>query len=214
MSFTVLTCEQKSPEWFAARAGRVTSSNASDMLATIQKGEAAARRNLRARLALERVTGKSLERDFQSQAMKDGIDREAEALAEYEVLTGNLVNRTGFLRHDTLMAGASLDGSMDDFTGIVEAKSPIHATHLEYVRTGKVPLEYMRQITHQLWLTGAEWCDWFSFQADFPVSLRVKLVRVHRSDVDLKAYELALTLFLSEVQRECDDIAALAAKVA
>lgn len=214
MSFTVLTCEQKSLEWFAARAGRVTSSNANDMLATIQKGEAAARRNLRARLALERVTGKSLERDFQSQAMKDGIDREAEALAEYEVLTGNLVNRTGFLRHDTLMAGASLDGSMDDFTGIVEAKSPIHATHLEYLRTGKVPLEYMRQITHQLWLTGANWCDWFSFQPDFPATLRVKLVRVNRADVDLKAYELALTLFLSEVQREYDDIAALAAKVA
>lgn len=211
MTFTVLPCEQRSAEWYAARAGRVTSSNANDMLATLKGGgEAAARRNLRARLALERVTGKTLERDFQTPAMKDGIDREAEALAEYEVLTGHLVNRTGFLRHDTLMAGASLDGSLDGFTGIVEAKSPLHATHLEYLRTGKVPTEYLRQVTHQLWITGAEWCDWFSFQPDFPAPLRVKLVRVNRADVDLKAYELALTLFLNEVQREYDEIAALA----
>jgi predicted phage-related endonuclease len=214
MTFTILDCEQRSPEWFTARAGRVTSSNAADMLATISKGEAAARRNLRARLALERVTGKTLERDFQSQAMKDGVDREADALAEYEVLTGRLVVRTGFLKHNELMAGASLDGALDDFSGIVEAKSPLHATHLEYLRTGRVPLDYMRQLTHQLWLTGAQWCDWFSFQPDFPPALRVKLVRVKREDVDLAAYELALRLFLSEVDAEHAEIAALAKAVA
>jgi predicted phage-related endonuclease len=180
MSFTILTCEQKSPEWFAARAGRVTSSNANDMLATIQKGEAAARRNLRARLALERITG-------------------------------NLVNRTGFLRHDTLMAGASLDGSLDGFTGIVEAKAPEHSAHLEYLRTGRVPTNYLRQVTHQLWMTGAQWCDWFSFQPDFPAKSRVKLVRVNRADVDLAAYELLLVQFLREVDAEADEIDALVA---
>lgn len=214
MNVTIIDCEQRSPEWFAARAGRVTSSNAADMLATLKsgKGEAAGRRNLRARLALERVTGKPLEREFQSQAMKDGIDREAESLAAYEALTGRLVDKSGFLQHESLMAGASLDGHLQGFTGIVEAKSPIHATHLEYLRTGKVPGDYMSQVIHQLWITGAEWCDWFSYQPDFPESIRVKLVRVNRGDVDLKAYELALRLFLGEVEAEYQEIAALAEK--
>ena len=42
-AFTVVDCEQKSPEWFAARVGRLTSTGAADMLAKIQKGEAAGR---------------------------------------------------------------------------------------------------------------------------------------------------------------------------
>ena len=86
------------------------------------------------------------------------------------------------------------------------------ATHLEYLRTGKVPTDYLRQVTHQLFISGAEWCDWLSWQPDFPSALRVKLVRVKRSDVDLKAYELALTLFLAEVEKEANEIAALAEK--
>lgn len=214
MSYTILTCDQRSPEWFAARAGRVTSSTANDMLSTLKSGgEAAGRRNLRVKLALERLSGRSLERsDFQTQPMKDGIDREADALAAYEALTGELVERTGFLSHNELMAGASLDGHVTGMVGIVEAKSPMWATHLEYLRTGKVPTDYLRQVTHQLFISGAEWCDWLSWQPDFPSALRVKLVRVKRSDVDLKAYELALTLFLAEVEKEANEIAALAEK--
>lgn len=212
MNVTLIDCAQRSPEWHACRAGRVTSSVAADMLATLKsgKGEAAGRRNLRARLALERLCGRSLERAFQTQAMQDGIDREADALTEYQTLTGRWVRQTGFLRHDELMAGASLDGDIDEFTGIVEAKCPIHATHLEYLRTGQVPGDYFSQVRHQLWMTGAEWCDWFSFQPDFPEGGRVKLVRVYSKDADLPGYELMLRQFLREVDAEADEIAALA----
>ncbi len=209
---TILDVPQRSVEWFAARAGRVTSSCADAMLSTVKTAgkEAAGRRNLRARLALERIIGKPLERDFQSQAMADGIAREAEALTQYEATTGNLVERSGFLQHDELMIGASLDGHLDGFKAIVEAKCPIHAVHLDYCRTGKVPTDYLRQVTHQLLVTGAEWCDWFSYQPDFPETLRTKMVRVHRGDMDLAAYELALRLFLSEVSAEELEIRTLA----
>jgi len=50
MAFTVIDAPQRSAEWFAARAGRLTGSVAADMLATIKSGEAAARRDLRTRL--------------------------------------------------------------------------------------------------------------------------------------------------------------------
>jgi hypothetical protein len=215
MAFQIIACEQRSPEWFACRAGRVTSSCAAEMLSTLKsgKGETAGRRNLRVRLALERVVGKPLEREtFQSQAMLDGIAREADALSAYEAMTGELVERSGFLVHDELQAGTSLDGHIGQFDGVVEAKCPIPATHLDYLRTGAVPHGYLCQITHHLYVTGAAWADFLSFQPDLPDPLRVKLVRVRREDVDLAAYELLLRQFLREVDAEVSEIAALAAK--
>lgn len=205
----VIDCEQRSDEWRKARLGRLTGSNAAAMLATIQKGEAAGRRNLRAQLVLERLTGKSAEKSFESQAMKDGVEREADALLQYEMLTGQIVTRSGFLAHDTLMAGCSLDGHIGEFEGIVEAKSPIAATHLEYLETGTVPGEYLKQITHNLWITGAAWCDWLSYQPDFPESLQVRQVRVMRDEASIAEYEAKAKAFLAEVDAKCAALATM-----
>jgi hypothetical protein len=171
-----------------------------------QKKESASRRNLRIRLVLERLTGRSLERDYVSQAMQDGIDREADAVGLYEALTGRLLNTTGFLAHDTLMAGTSPDGYVGDFDGVVEAKCPMPATHLDYLRTGIIPSDYQKQITHHLWITGAQWCDWLSYQPDFPEPLQVKMVRVLRDEAQMKAYELLVRMFLAEVDKEYAEI--------
>jgi hypothetical protein len=210
MSFTVIECEQRTPEWVAARLGLLTSSCAAEMLATISKGEAAGRRNLRVRLVLERITGRCHERGGMTQAMQDGVDREADALALYEVLTGNLVSRAGFARLDGVMAGMSPDGVVGDWEGLVEAKSPIPATHLEYIRTGMVPGEYMKQIIHGLWVTGALWCDWLSYNPDFPERLQSKVVRVERANVDITGYEKKAKAFLAEVDAEVNSISTLA----
>lgn len=206
----VVEVEQRSTDWWAWRLGRLTSSCAADMLATIRTGEAAARRNLRVRLVLERLTGQSMERSFQSQAMADGIEREPVAVALYEAMTGTLLRSVGFVAHDTLMAGYSPDGVRGTFEGLAEFKCPIPATHLEYVKTGKVPEEYRRQITHALWITGAPWCDWMSFQPLFPESLRARLVRVHRKDVDIDGYDRAARAFLNEVETELHALLTLA----
>lgn len=203
MSFTVVNVPQRTPEWMAARLGRLTSTGANDMLATLKSGgEAAGRRNLRVRLMLERVTGKSQERDYVSPAMQAGADAEADAVAAYEALTGTVLHRTGFLSCDDLMAGCSLDGHVGDFDGIVEIKSPLAATHLDYLKTGKVPTDYLRQVTHALWVTGAAWCDWFSYQPAFPEWAQIKLVRVDRADVDIDGYERMARAFLAEVDAE------------
>lgn len=200
--FILHDVDQRSPEWFDLRLGKVTSSRASAMLAKVRSGESAGRRNLRVGLILERLTGKSQESTYLSKAMQTGIDREESALAAYEAETGRLVERSGFLQHNELQAGASLDAQVDDFQGIVEAKNPLPATHLGYLRSGKVPHDYFCQVTHQLYITGAEWCDWYSFHPDFPENLRGKLVRVTRADVDLDAYDQALRAFLAEVDLE------------
>lgn len=205
---------QRSEAWFAARLGKLTGSRASDMLATIKSGsEAAGRRNLRVQLVLERVTGKVQEPGFVTPAMQAGIDREVDAAAIYEAVTGRILTATGFLAHDTLAAGCSLDGHVGAFEGIIEIKCPQPATHLDYLKTGTVPGDYLKQITHNLWLTGAAWCDWLSFNPDFPEALRVKLVRIQRDAAAMAAYERAAVAFLNEVDAECAAIASLSREV-
>lgn len=201
-SFTVLDCEQRSPTWVAARLGRLCASRANDMLATVKSGESRARAKLRTQLVLERITGRSAEREYQSGAMRYGIETEATACAAYEALTGRLLEHVGFLSHVDLMAGCSLDGYFGDFEGIAEVKCPEPRTHLDYLKTGRVPKDYLDQVAHSLWLTGAHWCDWLSYCEEFPEELRAKLVRIPRASVDTAAYELAARLFLKEVDQE------------
>lgn len=200
--FTVIDAPQRSPEWFAARIGCLTGSRVADMLATIKSGEAASRRNLRTQLVLERVTGRVQAPDFLSPAMQQGIDREPAAYAAYEVLRGELLTRTGFLRHDTLPVGCSLDGHVGNFDGLIEIKSPTPAVHLEYLKSGVVPGDYAKQILHALWLTGAQWCDWLSYNPEFPDGLHVKLVRVARHEDEIALYDLVVAKFLAEVDAE------------
>jgi predicted phage-related endonuclease len=210
MRFLVIDVPQRSDDWFAARLGKVTGSRAADMMATRKDGKpSASRTNLRVQLALERITGKPCERDYQSRDMQYGSDTEQEARVVYSEATGQTLKRVGFLSHLDLMAGVSLDGYVGDYEGIVEMKCPIPATHLDYIRTGKVPQDYLWQVIHGLWITGAAWCDWMSYAKEFPRHLRTKIVRVRREDVDLAAYELAVRLFLNEVEKEVAFVSSL-----
>lgn len=210
-SFNIHDVVQRSPEWVALRIGRLCSSTAYAVFATRKdKHEAAPRRDLRLRLVLERITGRSMERSFQSQAMSDGIEREADALLAYESLTGRLTQRLGFITHPSMMIGGSPDGVIGNCDGIAEAKCPTEAIHLDYLRTGIVPENYRYQCLHLLYLTGAKWCDWFSYQPNFPERIQMKLVRIERDEQQMRAYGLALMMFLKEVDDELGKVEDLA----
>lgn len=204
-------CAQRSEAWHTLRLGRLTGSVAGDMLATVKtKGaEAAARRDLRLRLVCERLTGASSESDYVSKEMARGIDLEPAARAAYEAATGSLVRPVGFLAHDELAAGCSPDGLVRG--GIVEIKCPKAATHLSYIRGRALPADYRAQVTHNLWITGAGFCDFVSYDDRMPAALQLFRVRVPREAVDVAAYELAARLFLTEVERELEAVLGLVA---
>lgn len=202
---------QRSPEWHALRLGKLTASKSGDMMARTSKGWSTSRRNLLMQLVLERVTGRSQERTHQTQAMQDGIEREPIALARYEMLTGITVQQVGFCSHDDLMAGCSPDGLIED-DGLISIKCPIEATHWEYLKTGVIPESYVWQMTHEMWLTGRQWCDFMSYQPYFPSSptdLRVKLIRFTRVESEIAAYDKAVRAFLAEVDTEFASIKTL-----
>lgn len=202
----IIPCLQRSPEWFQVRLGRLTGSRAQDAFATTKSGPSTSRRNLRIQLVLERLTGQSQENGFQSFDMDRGLELEADAQGAYEVKTGILVEPVGFVAHDELMAGCSPDGLTVD--GLIEIKCPKAATHLDYLRGG-LPLEYRTQITHGLWLTGAQWGDFVSFHPAFPEPLRLKVTRLYSKDIDLKSYEVAVKSFLAEVDKEHAEVEAM-----
>ena len=200
----IIDCMQGSPAWCAARAGRLTGSVASAILATLKTGgEPAARRDLRTQLALERITGGPIAEDSYTNAdMARGTALEPAARAAYEQRSGALVRQVGFLQHPELLAGCSPDGLIDE-DGLLEIKCPRPANHLRLVRAGTVvPSEHLPQITHNLWIAGADWCDYVSYCPLFPAPLDLIVIRVLASSLDLAAYELAARLFLGEVDAE------------
>lgn len=200
MKVTYHDVDQRSPEWQALRLGRLTASRAGDMAATIKTGEAAARRNLRVQLVLERLTNRSHDRGYLSGPMQDGIDREPIAIARYMAHSAMVVEPVGFIACDDLMVGCSPDGFVGD--GFVSIKCPTPAIHLEYMRTGEVPRDYFLQIVHEVWLSGREWCDFVSFQPDFPEPLQLKVVRVVVGASAVQAYAEKALAFLQEVDTE------------
>jgi hypothetical protein len=210
----IICSDQRSDAWYQARIGKLTGSCAADMLAKIKSGEAAARRDLRMRLVCERLTNQSQEDCYISPAMQHGIDKEAEAFAAYEAVTATMVHRVGFIAHDALEAGCSPDGYIGAFDGLLEVKCPKSATHLKYLRGGNVPPDYLPQILHNLWITGAQWCDFVSFDDRFPAHLQLLRVRVERVEAEIQAYELAARMFLTEVEKEIASVLELAGAVA
>jgi hypothetical protein len=210
-NFTIVDVAQRSPEWIAARLGRLTASKAGDMLAVIKSGQpAASRTNLRMQLMLERLTGKPQEREFMSQAMQDGINRESHAIGAYEALTGELVQTSGFLSHTELMTGCSLDGHLGDFETLLSVKCRQPAGHMEFLRTGKVPADALAQMRHELWMTGAAEHHYLSWNPDFPEPLQSRLVVVKADTLELPAYELLVRAFLREVDEGLAELTAMA----
>ena len=77
----------------------------------------------------------------------------------------------------------------------------MHSTTVT-LKTGAVPGESLKQITHGLWITGAQWADWLSYHPAFPEPLQTRLIRVVRDEVAIAAYDRAARAFLAEVDTE------------
>ena len=216
MSFRIIQCVQREPAWHQARCGRLTGSVAHCVTARGSRGEAVTRRDLRYRLACERITGQPEPDDFLGFDMRRGIEQEPRALAAYEAAIGRKVEKTGFLQHNALMVGCSLDGHVGQaFEQIVELKASKAALHIrhwklreEFVR------EHWQQIAHCLWVSGAEACDLCSYNESVPEQLRLLRVTVLRCDAKLEAYIPAAERFLADVESTVREVQALAGTAA
>lgn len=214
--FTVIDAPQQSPEWRRARAGRLTGSMAHTLFA---KGktkdlESIQRRDYRLQLIAERIAGEAQENIFFTRDMERGLSIEPLAFAAYEADTGELVRKTGFLQHRDFMAGCSLDGDINHFSGIIELKCPKMATHLNYLAYPDALLkDYDAQVRHNLWISGAAFCDLISFDDRLPKEKQMLVLRIERYAARISEYEAEALKFLAEVKNQYDQIMGPAACV-
>lgn len=199
---TLVQAEQRSLEWFAGRLGRATASRFNDIMARTRSGFAASRKNYRADLVVERITG-TKEDTYTNAAMQWGIDNEPVARLQYMLATGNDVEETGFWQHDELMAGASPDGFVGE-DGLLEIKCPNTATHLDTLTYRKLPKQYQAQVQGQMWITNRKWCDFVTFDPRLPENAQLLIVRVERDDAYIAELEAEIKDFLEEVEQLVD----------
>lgn len=198
----VLDFPQGSAEWLQARANKVTASRIPDVLSRDRTGkkEGSMRRNYRAQLVCESMTGRPAdETGFKSKAMEAGSEREPFAAAAYEILTGGFVDQVGFVLHPTIdRAGASPDRLVGS-DGLLEIKCPYPATHLDYLFGGVAPAEYQPQMLWEMACTGRAWCDFVSYNPDFLPQHQLFVIRFPRDDQRIREITAEVTVFLSEV---------------
>lgn len=195
---TIHMMEQRSPEWFAHRIGRVTASRIADVMAQTKTGPGAARKNYMADLVAERLTGEARE-GFSNAAMQWGTEMEPQARAAYEFVTDATVTEVGFIDHPTLeMSGCSPDGLIGD-AGMVEIKCPNTATHIETLLKDKIDGRYLKQMQFQMACAGREWCDFVSFDPRLPAEMQLYVSRIEADQKMIGEIHDAVEDFTAEV---------------
>ncbi|EAX9770593.1 exonuclease [Salmonella enterica] len=198
--------EQRSPEWFAARCGKVTASRLYDVMARTKSGYAASRQNYMAELICQRLTGKP-EEGFTNTAMMRGTElepvaREMYALNEFDAV----ISEVGLIDHPTIAGfAASPDGLVND-DGLIEIKCPNTWTHLQTLKTGVPKRQYLLQMHAQMMCTGRKWCDFVSFDDRLPPELAYFKTRINFDEVLAEEIEQEVVKFLTELETEIQNI--------
>lgn len=172
-----IDCEQGSLRWAVERAGRVTASEAHNLISPawkIRTGEMP-RTYLHKKIA-EWWTGGPLAQ-FNTVDMDIGRLLETRARPWYELETGRAVRTVGLVVADDDLCACSPDGLVGDDGGI-EIKCPQLHTHTGYLLGGALPDDYAVQVHFSMYVTGRQWWDFVSYSTSLPPLL----LRVERDE--------------------------------
>ncbi|HNC11758.1 MAG TPA: YqaJ viral recombinase family protein [Cyclobacteriaceae bacterium] len=193
--------QQRTPEWYVNRLGKLTASYMDSALYFKKNGEESQERyNLKIQILSERLTGLKAY-TYENVYMKDGRDHEPIAKEILEQL-GFPIQEVGLIDHPTIkMFGASPDALSDD-DGLIEIKCPKTETHLKYMLRGVVPEEHKPQMLAQLACTGRKWVDFISFDPRIKdKAIQIFVRRYTPTPKEIEAVEKAAIQFLSEIDK-------------
>jgi hypothetical protein len=191
MTLTIVDCEQRTPEWFAARAGIVTASQVGKLLTpTLKVADNDTARGIIAGLVAERITGE-VEPSYLNDDMARGVLAEPVARDLYSGHFEQAVE-VGFYRLENRAwtLGASPDGLVGTSGGL-EIKAPRAKGHVMTILADKVPAAYMAQIQACLLVTSRDWWDYCSYHAGLPLFVK----RVYPDPEWFEAIRLACIRF-------------------
>ena len=156
--------EQRSPEWYKIREGKITASPIHNILGkeSLQSTKDAIE-NLAMQLAIESVHG-MVEDNFVSFDMQRGIDLEPFAFNKLsEILLESFVEleKVSFIEYNEHI-GASPDGYVIN-QAIVEIKCPTVNNLFKLKLTDRIDPKYISQMQHQMFCANVEKGYFFSF---------------------------------------------------
>lgn len=191
-----------------ARAGSVGASDVPDLVRRTKTGVSATRANLMALKVLERLFGVALP-TYQSKAMAEGIEKQPEAIVAYEIVYGVDVEQPpapGLVPHPLIYgAHASPDGLVGAH-GLVEVKCPQLAGHLDTLLTERIERDYLVQIQWQFACTGRDWCDYVSWNPDFPGPMQLWVQQVERDADFIDELQSDVRKFLAELDLKVEQL--------
>ncbi len=194
--------EQRIPEWYLARAGKIT---ASDLWRVFSPAE---KIRYKERLILERLLtqDKLLALVEQDKALKSGnphiargLALEGVAIEAYEKILGREIERVGFISPPGELAewfGASPDGIIPGEAG-VEVKCPTSRTY--FSQHGRIPNRHLLQMYGGMIATGLKRWHYVTF-VDGEIYPQV----VDADEEKLSMIEAAIKALIAEIKSELD----------
>ena len=172
VTLTILDVEQRSEEWFQARAGIVTASVVGKLLTpTLRVADNDTARGIIAGLVAERITGR-VEETYTNADMMRGVLAEPFARDIYSTHYTQAVEAGFMVREEAdWRLGYSPDGLVGD-EGLLEVKAPRAKGHISTILADEVPSFYMPQLQAGLLVTGRDWIDFCSYTSGLPLFVK------------------------------------------
>tara|TARA_R110000787_G_scaffold252611_1_gene358066 strand:- start:264 stop:902 length:639 start_codon:yes stop_codon:yes gene_type:complete len=184
------TLDQRSPEWFAARLGKITASGFDNVLKKTKYGESEYKKNYRMQLAIERLTGTQAVLIPMNTAMRNGVEREPEARDAFAKATSLDVTECGVYTHPLIKnSGASPDGIIESKNAVLEIKCPTMMTHAKNIMHDTVPKKYLYQIMWQIACTDSSGAYWASYNPEFTEETKLKYLYIPADQKLIKEME-------------------------
>jgi hypothetical protein len=140
--FEFIDVEQNTDEWFAMRAGKLTSSKLGTIMANYGKPFGEPAKKYAVNIAIEQITGKPISSDYSNSHMARGHEQEPIARMMYESETFCDVLNGGFYSSEFI--GCSPDGRVGS-NGAIEIKSVISNIHFASIKRQNVDPAYKWQ---------------------------------------------------------------------
>jgi len=190
--------KQGTVEWMAEREGKITSSRISCIMPEPKSADEKALTGLSvgAKSYAYEIIANSLVSmpSFHNEATDWGNNAESLARHFYAQRTGYYVDEVGFIESDIQGYGGSPDGiiytNMGSDIGIVEFKCPFNSgIHIKYCLIkcdNDIPNEYYWQCQSNMYVAGAAWCDFVSFDPRIDSDMGLFIYRLYRNNSDIE----------------------------
>ncbi|OLO10477.1 exonuclease [Chromohalobacter japonicus] len=193
----ILTLEQGTPEWHAARLGIVTMSELKTLLVKGKgpSGFGSGALSYLHQLIGERITGEPSDAFQGNSHTQRGHALEPMARELYSEATGHThLEQVGIiLNHGAGYSPDSLVGN----DGLIEVKTKLPKYQIELLLADELPQEHVAQCQGGLWVSEREWIDFVSYWPGMPLFVK----RAYRDEAMIRTIAERVEAFYEELEQ-------------